>query len=561
MVVDFRLVAKLLSPALFLFGVVATIPFFFAALTETDGQSSFLFAAALSLLLGIIFRLIGKGAGQYTSLRVLFLFTTSLWVIVALIAAIPIYLELPEINFYKAVFESCSGLSTTGATVITNLEYKPRSILLWRAILQYLGGVGFVALAVVILPVSAMGGMSIFKTESSSFDDSSKFTPHLKTMAISLFVWYVAVLIACSLCYYFGGMNNVFDAITTAMCTVATGGMTNTDMSMNGTSPAIQYTAIVFMFISSCPFMLILSSISGKFITFFKDQQVKGFFFINAIVAIAVMISLIFVNGYDLEKAFRIATFNVVAITSTTGFGLEDFTLWNPFASCVFLFILAIGGCSGSTSGGIKTFRLQICYSMFKTQLQKLIHPHIVSEPRFKGQVIDAATLSSVITYLVSYILLAMISCLIACSLGLDIGDAGTATISCLGNSAGTPVLYQNVLQKIIYLFIYTNGASGAIFLKNRFNLIVNPEINNQYNYPCKIVNGTSNQTVLSLTGNLLAVLIMNIGSESRSCKWQTGKSNYYSFPLFMIKEAGSNRKKRGNTTQNCHINSGFLIA
>ena len=371
MVVDFRLVAKLLSPALFLFGVVATIPFFFAALTETDGQSSFLFAAALSLLLGIIFRLIGKGAGQYTSLRVLFLFTTSLWVIVALIAAIPIYLELPEINFYKAVFESCSGLSTTGATVITNLEYKPRSILLWRAILQYLGGVGFVALAVVILPVSAMGGMSIFKTESSSFDDSSKFTPHLKTMAISLFVWYVAVLIACSLCYYFGGMNNVFDAITTAMCTVATGGMTNTDMSMNGTSPAIQYTAIVFMFISSCPFMLILSSISGKFITFFKDQQVKGFFFINAIVAIAVMISLIFVNGYDLEKAFRIATFNVVAITSTTGFGLEDFTLWNPFASCVFLFILAIGGCSGSTSGGIKTFRLQICYSMFKTQLQK----------------------------------------------------------------------------------------------------------------------------------------------------------------------------------------------
>lgn len=434
MVVDFRLVAKLLSPALFLFGVVATIPFFFAVLTETDGQSSFLFAAALSLLLGIIFRLIGKGAGQYTSLRVLFLFTTSLWVIVALIAAIPIYLELPEINFYKAVFESCSGLSTTGATVITNLEYKPRSILLWRAILQYLGGVGFVALAVVILPVSAMGGMSIFKTESSSFDDSSKFTPHLKTMAISLFVWYVAVLIACSLCYYFGGMNNVFDAITTAMCTVATGGMTNTDMSMNGTSPAIQYTAIVFMFISSCPFMLILSSISGKFITFFKDQQVKGFFFINAIVAIAVMISLIFVNGYDLEKAFRIATFNVVAITSTTGFGLEDFTLWNPFASCVFLFILAIGGCSGSTSGGIKTFRLQICYSMFKTQLQKLIHPHIVSEPRFKGQVIDAATLSSVITYLVSYILLAMISCLIACSLGLDIGDAGTATISCLSN-------------------------------------------------------------------------------------------------------------------------------
>lgn len=433
MVVDFRLVAKLLSPAMFLFGVVATIPYFYAVLTDTDGQNSFLFAAAISLLLGIFFRLIGKKAGQYTSLRVLFLFTTSLWVIVALIAAIPIYLELPEINIYKAIFESCSGLSTTGATAITYLEYKPHSILLWRAILQYIGGVGFVAMAVVILPVSAMGGMSIFKTESSSFDDSSKFTPHLKTMAISLFVWYVAVLIACSVCYFLGGMD-VFNAVTTAMCTVSTGGMTNSDLSMNGSRPVIQYTAIVFMFISSCPFMLILSSISGKFITFFKDQQVRGFFAINALVALAVMVSLIFINGYDLEKAFRVATFNVVAITSTTGFGLEDFTLWNPFASCIFLFILAIGGCSGSTSGGIKTFRLQICYSMLKTQLQKLIHPHMVCEPRFKGQVIDAATLSSVITYLVSYIILAMISCLIACSLGLDIGDAGTATISCLSN-------------------------------------------------------------------------------------------------------------------------------
>lgn len=459
MVIDYRLIAKLLAPALFLFGIVAFIPALYSFCNDSQALFAFLATGALSLGIAFICKRLGKNAGANSSLRVLFLFTTSLWIIVSLIAAIPFYYQLPDLSFCQAFYESCSGLSTTGSTVITHLDQRPRAILLWRGILQYIGGVGFVALAVVILPISAMGGMSIFKTESYSFDDSAKFTPHLKTMAISLFIWYVAILVFCSLFYVIGGFD-LFRAVVTALSTVSTGGMTPTDTQMNDAGSFIQYSAIVFMFISSCPFLLILASLSGNPLLFFKDQQVKGYFFINFIVAIAVAVSLILVNQYDVEKAFRISLFNVISVTSTTGFALEDFTLWNPFSSSLFLFILAIGGCSGSTSGGIKAFRLQICYSMFTVQLKKLLHPHIVSEPRFKGKIIDPDTLSSVITFLVSYIFIAMISTVIACSLGLDLDDSITASISCLSNvgpAMGTTLNpstdFSNVSDPLCILF------------------------------------------------------------------------------------------------------------
>ena len=458
-VIDFRLVAKLLSPALLFFGFVAFIPALFALYNGTTGVSAFIATAVISLTIALICKKIGQKAGQYPSLRVLFLFTTLLWVMVALISAIPFYYQLPDINFCQSIFESCSALSTTGSTVITKLETRPQAIILWRGILQYFGGVGFVGLAVVILPISAMGGMSIFKTESQSFDDSSKFTPHVKTMMLSLFLWYVAELALCSFFYVLGGFD-LFTAIVTAMCTVATGGMTTTDASMNGTTPFIQYVTIVFMVISSFPFLLILSTFTGNIKGFFKDQQIRGYVFLNAFVAGIVALTLIYSNDYDMEKAIRVALFNVVAVTSTTGYALEDFTLWNPVASILFLMILAIGGCSGSTSGGIKFFRLQICISMFSTQLKKLIHPHVVSEPRFNGKVIDNSTLSSVITYLVSYIFLGIISAVIASAFGLDLGDSITATISYLSNigpAMGTTLnpstSFSNVSEGLCLLF------------------------------------------------------------------------------------------------------------
>lgn len=433
MVVDLRQVGKLLSPAVFSLGLFSLVPAGYAIVTATAGWPQFTLSAAISVAVSLLLRRWGKGAGRHAGIRELFLFTASLWVLMTLIAAVPLYLTLSDLDFSAALFESASGFSTTGATAITGLEFCPPAVLLWRSILQFLGGVGFVVIAVAILPNVAMGGMNIFKTESTSFDDTAKFTPHLKTMAVALLIWYLVTAVLCTGGYLLGGFPP-FLAVNTAMCTVATGGMMPLDRAMNDAPALIQYTAIVFMYLGSLPFMLLLGALSGGPGVLRRDQQVRGFTLCCLIVAAAVAASLVCVNGYAPERAIRVSLFNAVSILSTTGFGLEDFTAWNSFATMIFLIILAIGGCSGSTSGGIKFFRLQICYSLFRAQTLKTLHPHAVSEPRFKGRIIDSATLRSVIMFLVAYLLTAMVSAIIAATLGLCLSDAVTGSLSALSN-------------------------------------------------------------------------------------------------------------------------------
>lgn len=433
MVVDLRLVSKLLSPAILVLGLLGVIPAVYAWLSGSVGWWEFSAMSVISVLLSLVLHYLGRTAGKNIMLRELFLFTALLWFTMTLIAAVPFYLVLDDIKGAAAIFESASGLSTTGATVINHLDTRPPAILLWRSILQYLGGIGFVVVAVAILPNIAMGGMNLFKTESTSFDGKSKITPHIKTMAFTLLAWYVFTLIACIAFYLIGGYSP-FVAINAALCTVSTGGMMPFDDSMNHAPIFIQYTAMVFMLLGSLPFLLILGAIAGNPRTLFSDQQVKGFFFTCLIVGTMISLSLWLLNHYDPERAFRTGFFNVIAILSSTGFNFEDFTAWNSFSAIVFLLMLGIGGCSGSTAGGIKLFRLQICISMFKTQIVKSIHPHIVSEPRFNRKIIDSDTLRQVITYLVAYLLLTMLSAVVATGLGLDITDALTATVSALSN-------------------------------------------------------------------------------------------------------------------------------
>ncbi len=433
MVVDLRLVCRLLSPAVFCLGILALIPAVYSFISDTPGYMEFGGSAAGGVMVSILFRQIGVKSGSYTSLRELFLFTGALWGVMTLLAALPFYFILNDLSFPAAIFESASGLSTTGATVINELQTSPPAILLWRSILQFLGGIGFVVVAVAVLPNVAMGGMDLFKTESSSFDGAAKITPHIKTMAFTLMAWYLLTLMLCIFFYILGGFD-AFLAVNAALCTVSTGGMMPIDASMNAATPFIHYTAIVFMFLGSCPFLLILVYISGSIFTILKYKQVLVFLWTVAALSVLVSLSLIIKNDYDPEHAFRVGTFNVVAILSSTGFNLEDFSDWNRFSSMLFLLILGIGGCSGSTAGGIKLFRLQICFSMFKTQIVKSIHPHAVVYPHFNRKIIDSQTLQSVITYLVAYALLAMISALIASTLGLSLADAVTGTISALSN-------------------------------------------------------------------------------------------------------------------------------
>lgn len=434
MVINLYAVSKLLGPSLIGMAFIGLIPTVYALFTNTDGASSFVVMIVIAFSAGKILSWLGKKSGQYVvTIRELFLFTASLWIAITLISAIPIYVLLPDVDYAGAIFESASGLSTTGATAINHLDDRPAAILLWRSMLQLMGGIGFVVIAVAVLPQVAMGGMNIFKTESTSFENSSKFTPHMKTMSLAILGWYLATFVLCTIAFIIGGLD-FFMAINAAACTVATGGMMPTDASMNGMSNFVHYSAIVFMFLSSCPFTVIIAGISGNISKLFSDQQVRYYFLFTLFMSLMVTATLYFKNEYDLERAFRVATFNVVSVLSTSGFALEDFTLWNPIATLLFLILLPLGGCSGSTSGGIKIFRLCVFVSLFRTQMIKSIHPHRVIYPRFNGLPIDAATIHSIMTFFAVYIVCALISSLTATALGLNITDAITATISCLSN-------------------------------------------------------------------------------------------------------------------------------
>ncbi len=434
MVVNVRLVLKLLAPALFWLGVIGFIPGLFAFFHE-DHANALCFAAMsmCAFVVSNIMHLLGRRAAKVLTIRDLFLFTVSLWLGAALITALPFSMILPELHYSGAVFETASALSTTGATAINGLDGISPALLLWRSILQFLGGIGFVVIGVAVLPSFMMGGVNLFKTESSSFDGLAKLTPHIKTMALALLSWYLGTAAACTACYVFSGLD-LFLAVNAALCTVATGGMMPQDSSMNGLPPLVHYFAIVFMFLGSLPFLVLLTTVSGNLLYVFRDQQVRGFCKMIGLISLTLMLSLMFYNDYDVERAFRVALFNVVSILSTTGFALEDFTTWNPFADYIFLVILAVGGCSGSTSGGIKIFRLQICCAMFRTQLKKTIHPHIVLEPHYNGQQLSSGLIRSVVTYLAAYIMVLLCSSCLATLLGLNVTDAFTATITSLSN-------------------------------------------------------------------------------------------------------------------------------
>lgn len=434
MVINLYAVSKLLGPSLIGMAFIGLIPTVYALFTNTEGASSFVVMIVIAFSAGKVLSWLGKKSGQYVvTIRELFLFTASLWVAITLISAIPIYVLLPDVDYAGAIFESASGLSTTGATAINHLDDRPAAILLWRSMLQLMGGIGFVVIAVAVLPQVAMGGMNIFKTESTYFENSNKFTPHMKTMSLAILGWYLVTFVLCTIAFIIGGLD-FFMAINAAACTVATGGMMPTDASMNGMSSFVHYSAIVFMFLSSCPFTVIIAGISGNISKLFSDQQVRYYFLFTLFMSLMVAATLYFKNEYDLERAFRVATFNVVSVLSTSGFALEDFTLWNPIATLLFLILLPLGGCSGSTSGGIKIFRLCVFASLFRTQMIKSIHPHRVIYPRFNGLPIDAATIHSIMTFFAAYIVCALISSLTATALGLNITDAITATITCLSN-------------------------------------------------------------------------------------------------------------------------------
>lgn len=363
-----------------------------------------------------------------------FLLVCVLWLVFSVVGAIPLYLAEYKTTFAQALFESVSGITTTGSTIIVGLDDLPPGILLWRSLLCWLGGIGIVALGLFILPFLRVGGMSIFKLESSETSNEKPFA-RLASFTRAFLAVYVLLTISCAVAYDFAGMSR-FDALNHAMSTIATAGFSTHDASFGyfKDNTAILVIGTIFLAICSLPFsVIILLAVRGRLETL-RDPQIVVFLGYLVAISVAVGVYHHLNNGVELDDALIHAFFNITSILSTGGFSSDDYTLWGPFAVLAAFFATFMGGCSGSTAGGIKAYRFVIIFNVVRAGLAKLIYPNAVHTVRYGNLTVDAETQRGVFLFVSLYLFLWVAGSVAMTALGYDILTSMSGVITALSN-------------------------------------------------------------------------------------------------------------------------------
>ena len=412
---------------------VATLLFY----GRSEGIHGFLGASLITFIVGLAMVARGKPEQGHLRPRDMYMLTVSSWLSVSICAALPFVLAQGA-SITDAYFESMSGITATGATVFTGLDSMSPGILIWRSLLHWLGGIGFIAMAVAILPMLRIGGMRLFQTESS--DRSDKVMPRSHMVAKYMVVAYIGLTALAVLAFRLAGMG-LFDALNHAMSAIATGGFSTSDASLGKwQQPAVHWVAVLVMVLGSLPFVLYVSTLRGDYRALFKDEQVRGF--IAVLLASWLILTLWYGLTTDLSwlDALRLVALNVTSVMSTTGFATGDYHLWGPFASMLFFYLGFIGGCSGSTAGGLKIFRFQVAYILLKANLKQLVHPRAVIRQRYNRHRLDEDIVRSILAFSF-FFTITIASLAIALSLtGLDWISALTgaaATVSGVGPGMG----------------------------------------------------------------------------------------------------------------------------
>jgi trk system potassium uptake protein TrkH len=365
-----------------------------------------------------------------TGLREAFLLTTLCWTLVSVFAATPfVGLGLPVAD---AFFESVSALTTTGATVMTNLDGQPRGILLWRSLLQGIGGLGIIVVAILILPFLRIGGMQLFQTESS--DRSEKIVPRARQLVGSIVGIFVGLVVACMIVYMLLGMT-AFDAICHSLTTISTGGHSTHDASFaHFKSMSLHWAAIFFMICGALPFVLYIKAMRGDSRAIWRDEQVRGFLILLFTASFVLSAWLVIARGVHIVDAVNLTTFNVVSVVTTTGFTSTDYAAWGPFAVGVFFILLFVGGCSGSTSGGIKIYRLQVASLLTRSHLLHLISPHRIVTLLYNGRRLPEDVPFSVVAFLALYMTTIGLFTVVLSAMGLDLVTALSSAATAVSN-------------------------------------------------------------------------------------------------------------------------------
>lgn len=429
---DFAPVANIIGRLTLVMGVSMLVP---ALIDWMDGSANWqgmLMAGFLSAAGGAALAQVTAGPrGGGLSRHQAFLLTALIWIVLPAFGALPFVFGAPLATLTDAIFESMSGLTTTGATVFTGLDSAPRGMLLWRSMLQWYGGVGIVIVAIVFLPVLRVGGMQFFQSEA--FDISGETLPRATEIARQLGIIYVALTVGCVLGYATTGMT-VFDAFCHAMTTVSTGGFGTRDSGFALFSPAAHFVGIVFMILAALPFLRFIQLGRGKPQGLWRDTQIRSFLTIILIVSGAMTVWLVLHDHHPPLAAVRETLFNVTSVITGTGYASDDYWLWGAFPVALFLIIPLIGGCTASTSCSAKVFRYQILLEALKAQLSRIRSPHAVYTMRYQGRPVEPDVVSSVMAFFFVFLVSIGVWAILLSLIGLDFVTALSGSIAALCN-------------------------------------------------------------------------------------------------------------------------------
>jgi len=421
--------------------IILGISMLFPVITQIifeEFDSSFISASIITIIFGTLFFLSNLEQDKKINLKHAFLLTALSWLSVALFGSLPFIFSDLNLSITDSFFESMSGITTTGSTIITDLNSTPKAILLWRAILQWLGGIGIIVMAITLMPKMNIGGMQLLKV--SSADGSEKILPKTKEIALRLILIYLILTFFCALFYKIFGMK-FFDSLTHSMTTIATGGFSNYNESIGYfDNIKIEITSMIFIILGSIPFISYIKFLSGKKNIFLVDTQIKSFLKIIFFSILILFLYLTILNKSFSEISLRSISFNVVSVLTGTGYVTKNFDNWGNFPLIYFLILMFIGGCAGSTTCGIKIFRVQILYLFLKNQLKKIIYPRGIFILKYDESNVNEKFMTSIISFIYLYIVIFFIIAALLSLSGLDFTTSisGAATsISNVGPGLG----------------------------------------------------------------------------------------------------------------------------
>ena len=398
-----------------------------------DDLLSFIITTAITLVAGSGLLLLGKGADKQFGKRDAIIIVSITWIVVSIFGMLPFYLSgyVPDIT--NAFFEAISGFTSTGSTILDDIEALPHGLLFWRSMTQWIGGLGIVFFTLAVLPIFGVGGVQLFAAEASGLQ-YDKVHPRIGVTAKWIWSIYIGLTGIITLLLWLGGMN-IFDSVCHSFATAATGGFSTKQASIEYfNSSYIEYVIAIFMTVSGINFTLLLLFTKGKFKKFFRDTELKWYLISVAAFTLFIAIGLYKTSAMGFEESFRKALFQVSSLHTSTGFASTDYMTWQPVFWGLMLVLMIIGACAGSTSGGIKCIRMVILTKIAQNEFKRIIHPNAVLPVRINKQVAPTGIISSVLAFIFVYLVIILVSCLIMMALGIGFTESVGTVVSSIGN-------------------------------------------------------------------------------------------------------------------------------